>query len=187
VPPASLAAIRASCRGALSHSNLSKLCGPSVRAFSAISRKGVKQVRNSECGARNGNRAVESRRNAGREVEKGAQIGVGEPLRLLTRTELAERLGVSSRTVDRMLADREITPVILRSRLVRFYLPDVVRQLVARALVSKRGCARKLDPSDVVRTSAIEPQKAAQAAQGTKGTDRNTLIQPRNTPNTRSK
>ena len=73
------------------------------------------------------------------------ELPMGAPLRLLTRTELAERLGVSSRTVDRMLADGEITPVILRTNLVRFYLPDVVRQLMARALVSKRGCARRLE------------------------------------------
>ena len=81
------------------------------------------------------------------------EITVSAPLRLLTRTELADALRVSPRTVDRMMADGDITPVILRGYLVRFYLPDVVRQLMARALISKRGCARKVDPSETVRRS----------------------------------
>ncbi len=72
--------------------------------------------------------------------------------RLLTRGELAKAIGVSSRTVDRMLADREITPVPVHTRLVRFYLPDVVRQLVAKALTSKRGVARQLAKQGASRT-----------------------------------
>ena len=75
---------------------------------------------------------------------KTGETSLDGSLRLLTREELAVALGVAVRTVDRMLADGEITPVILRGWLLRFYLPDVVRQLMARALVSKRGCARKL-------------------------------------------
>jgi excisionase family DNA binding protein len=81
------------------------------------------------------------------------EITITAPLRLLTRTELAEALRVSPRTVDRMQAEGEITPVMLRGYLVRFYLPDVVRQLMARALVSKRGCTRSLDAGEAVRRS----------------------------------
>ena len=62
---------------------------------------------------------------------------------LLTRDELAVALKVSVRTVDRMLADGEISPVRVRGVLVRFYLPDVVRQLVATALTRKRGPAKE--------------------------------------------
>jgi excisionase family DNA binding protein len=42
-------------------------------------------------------------------------------MRLLTRDELAEALKVSLRTVDRMLAEGEITAVRMRGTLVRFY------------------------------------------------------------------
>ena len=62
--------------------------------------------------------------------------------RLLTREELAVVLKVSLSTVDRMLADGEIPQIRLRGSLVRFYLPDVVRQLVATALTRKRGPGR---------------------------------------------
>ena len=102
----------------------------------------MKQTQNSECGVLSGGH---------QSAKPSPEITIAAPLRLLTRTELADALRVSSRTVDRMLADREITPVILRSNLVRFYLPDVVRQLMARALISKRGCARNLDASEAVR------------------------------------
>jgi excisionase family DNA binding protein len=99
------------------------------------------------------------------ETEQGdkptPEFTVSAPLRLLTRTELAEALRVSPRTVDRMQAEGEITPVMLRGYLVRFYLPDVVRQLMARALVSKRGCARKLDADEAVRRSQNEPRRGA--------------------------
>jgi excisionase family DNA binding protein len=67
----------------------------------------------------------------------------GDGLGLLTREELATALKVSLRTVDRMLAEGEIMPVRLRGKLVRFYLPDVVRQLVATALTRKRGPGRE--------------------------------------------
>jgi hypothetical protein len=96
----------------------------------------VNRVRNAEC------QASESR---------PPEITVSAPLRLLTRTELADALQVSPRTVDRMQADGDITPVVIRGYLVRFYLPDVVRQLMAGALISKRGCARKVEPAEVVR------------------------------------
>ncbi len=66
-----------------------------------------------------------------------------QPDKLLTRTELAEALKVSVRTVDRMLSDAEITPVRLRGTLVRFFLPDVLRELRARAETSKRAVARR--------------------------------------------
>ncbi len=74
------------------------------------------------------------------ENNRGAQGGLeGGQLGFLTREELAEVLKVSVRTVDRMLADGEITSFRVRTTLVRFYLPDVVRQLVATALTRKNG------------------------------------------------
>ena len=51
----------------------------------------------------------------------------------VTRHGLAAVLKVSVRTVDEMVAAKEITPVRIRG-LVRFYLPDVVRELTAAAL-----------------------------------------------------
>jgi len=63
---------------------------------------------------------------------------------LLTRTELAQVLQLSLRTVDRMVADEEITAVRLRGRLVRFHLPDVLEELRLRAVVSKRNCTRRI-------------------------------------------
>jgi excisionase family DNA binding protein len=56
---------------------------------------------------------------------------------LLTREQLAEALGVSLRLVDLMLADEEITPMRLRGKLVRFYLPDVLQELRPKAKTSK--------------------------------------------------
>jgi excisionase family DNA binding protein len=67
-----------------------------------------------------------------------------QPESLLTRRELAAALKVSLRTVDQMLADEEITPVRLRGTLVRFCLPDVMRELRARATTSKRAVARRV-------------------------------------------
>ena len=63
---------------------------------------------------------------------------------LLTRQGLAEALNVSVSTVDRMLADEEITPVRLRGKLVRFYLPDVMAELRGKAMTSKRNCTRRI-------------------------------------------
>lgn len=60
------------------------------------------------------------------------EIGVGQGF--VTRRGLAAVLKVSVRTVDEMVADEEITPVRPGGKLVRFYLPDVVRQLTAAAV-----------------------------------------------------
>jgi excisionase family DNA binding protein len=70
---------------------------------------------------------------------KGERQEAAAEGRLLTREELAVVLKVSLSTVDRMLADGEMPHIRLRGSLVRFYLPDVVRQLVATALTRKRG------------------------------------------------
>lgn len=51
-------------------------------------------------------------------------------------------LGVSVRTVERMLHDEEIEAVRLRGS-VRFYVPDVVRRLVESGATRKNG--RKAD------------------------------------------
>ena len=67
-----------------------------------------------------------------------------QPDRLLTRKELAEALKVSLRLVDTMLADEEITPVRLRGKLVRFYLPDVLQELREKAKTSKRAVTRRV-------------------------------------------
>ena len=57
---------------------------------------------------------------------------------LVGRLGLALALGVSLRTVDRMLACGDIVPVRLRG-LVRFYVPDVVRALSESSDVRKHG------------------------------------------------
>ena len=67
-----------------------------------------------------------------------------QPDRFLTRAELALPLKVSLRTVDMMLANGDVTPVRLRGKLVRFYLPDVLQELREKAKTSKRNCTRKL-------------------------------------------
>jgi excisionase family DNA binding protein len=69
---------------------------------------------------------------------------INEPEGLLTRAELAAALKISPRTVDRMIADQEITPIRLRGKLIRFHLPDVVAELRSRANVSKHACTRSL-------------------------------------------
>jgi hypothetical protein len=63
---------------------------------------------------------------------------------LLTRAQLALELKVSLRTVDCMLADGEITPMRLREKLMRFYLPDVLQELREKAKTSKRNVARRV-------------------------------------------
>jgi hypothetical protein len=50
----------------------------------------------------------------------------------------------SLRTVDLMLADGEITPMRLRGKMVRFYLPDVLQELREKAKTSKRNVARRV-------------------------------------------
>ena len=62
---------------------------------------------------------------------------------LLTRAQLALELKVSLRMVDMMLADGEITPMRLRGKLARFYLPDVVAG-VEKATTSKRNVTRRV-------------------------------------------
>ncbi len=42
------------------------------------------------------------------------------------------------------LADGEITPMRLRGKLVRFYLPDVLQELREKAKTSKRNVARRV-------------------------------------------
>ncbi len=64
-------------------------------------------------------------------TEAGARVLVG-------RLGLAMALGVSLRTVDRMLACGDIVPVRLRG-LVRFYVPDVVQSLSESSDVRKHG------------------------------------------------
>ncbi len=68
----------------------------------------------------------------------GCGVSVTEG-RLLTREELAVVLKVSVHTVDRMLAEEEIPCIRLRGRMVRFYLPEVIRVLVATAVTRKRA------------------------------------------------
>ena len=58
----------------------------------------------------------------------------GPETKILTRADLAAVLKVSVRTVDEMVAAEQITPVRPGGVLVRFYLPDVVRQLTAAAV-----------------------------------------------------
>src|SRR5712692_10386180 len=43
-----------------------------------------------------------------------------------------------------LLADGDITPVRLRGKLVRFYLPDVLQELREKANTSKRNVARRV-------------------------------------------
>jgi excisionase family DNA binding protein len=62
---------------------------------------------------------------------------------LLTRAALAKALMVSVSTVDRMLADGEITPIRLRGKLLRFHLADVLAGLRERAQSSKHACTRR--------------------------------------------
>ena len=107
--------------------------------------------------------------------------------RLLTRVELAKAIGVSLRTVDRMLKDREITPIVLQTRVVRFYLPDVVRQLVATALTSKRGCAHRLaERPETSDTKLQAPGASRTCHQPQAPSTKPEILQPRNTRNTRN-
>jgi hypothetical protein len=57
---------------------------------------------------------------------------------LVSSRGLAAALGVSVRTVERMLRDEEIKPVWVREAL-RFHVPDVVQQLVAAGEARKNG------------------------------------------------
>ena len=73
-----------------------------------------------------------------RNPKAGCQVSVTEG-RLLTREELAVVLKVSLHTVDRMLAEEEIPCIKLRGWMVRFYMPEVIRVLVATATTRKRA------------------------------------------------
>lgn len=55
-------------------------------------------------------------------------------IKFLTREDLAALLKCSVRTVDEMVAKEEITPVRPGGVLVRFYLPNVIRELTAAAV-----------------------------------------------------
>ena len=55
-------------------------------------------------------------------------------IKFLTREDLAGLLQCSVRTVDEMVANEEITPVRPGGVLVRFYLPNVIRELTAAAV-----------------------------------------------------
>ena len=61
----------------------------------------------------------------------------------MTSRGLAVALGVSLRTVERMLAAGEITGVRIHRRPVRFYVPDVVEAL--RNWSRKWGRAARLE------------------------------------------
>jgi len=73
-----------------------------------------------------------------RSPKGGCGVSVTEG-RLLTREELAVVLKVSLHTVDRMLAEEEIPCIKLRGWMVRFYMPEVIRVLVATAATRKRA------------------------------------------------
>ena len=82
-------------------------------------------------------------------TRRGAVKGAPVPIQaqyecILTRAELALALKVSVRTVDALVSDQEITPVRLRGKLVRFFLPDVMRELREKAQTSKRGVTRRV-------------------------------------------
>jgi excisionase family DNA binding protein len=76
--------------------------------------------------------------------------GTGDGRVLVTRVGLAGLLGVSVRTVDRMLAAGEIAPVRMRGWSVRFYVPEVVECLKGSAATRKngRGAATEFQFSD---------------------------------------
>ncbi len=73
-------------------------------------------------------------------------------LRLLTRREVAWRLNVSTRTVDRLVEDGSLTPIDIRG-VVRFH-PDDVTDLIER----KRRPKRRLDTTMPVRKPARKPR-----------------------------
>ena len=80
----------------------------------------------------------ENRKSSGVRREPAESAGSGDGRVLVTSRGLAVALGVSLRTVERMLHDGEIQPVWVREAL-RFYVPDVVAQLVASRSERKNG------------------------------------------------
>lgn len=90
-------------------------------------------MRNAECKMQSEEWGGEAsgRRNA--ECKMQGKSGAGEAGQgLVTSRGLGVALGVSLRTVQRMLHDEEIEPVRLGGRSVRFCVPDVVKQLKKR-------------------------------------------------------
>jgi len=71
-----------------------------------------------------------------------SQSGEGTPVLFLTRGELAKALTISVSLVDLMVKREELTCLRLGGVLVRFYLPYVVRDLVAASADSKRRFMR---------------------------------------------
>jgi len=71
-----------------------------------------------------------------------SQSGEGVPALFLTRDELARALKISVSLVDLMVKRKELTCLRLSGGLVRFYLPYVVRDLVAASADSKRRFMR---------------------------------------------
>jgi len=59
-----------------------------------------------------------------------------------------KELKVSLRTVDMMLADGDITPMRLRGKLVRFYLPDVLHELREKAKDVETECCEEIVTTD---------------------------------------
>jgi len=86
-----------------------------------------------------------------------AESGVG--LLFVTRRELAALLKVSVRTVDEMAAAKEITPFRLRGVLVRFFVPEVIAELKAAALLaeSHRGTTGLLSEQGNPRAEIRNP------------------------------
>ena len=78
----------------------------------------------------------------------------------VTRHGLAAVLKCSVRTVDEMVAKEEITPMRPGGVLVRFYLPDVLRQLTAAAVAKART------------TGLLTTDHRTGVAQETQGTER---------------
>lgn len=79
---------------------------------------------------------------------------------VVTRRGLAAVLKCSVRTVDEMVSAGEITPVRPGGKLVRFYLPDVVRELTAAAVARLRT------------TGLLTTDHRTGIAQETQGTER---------------
>jgi chromosome segregation ATPase len=57
-----------------------------------------------------------------------------------------------------MLADGEITPMRLRGKLVRFYLPDVFQELREKAKTSKTNCAKNVSARQLINGHIAVPQ-----------------------------
>jgi len=91
----------------------------------------------------NGKLQMAERKN-GTNGTHGTDASLAPAAGLVTRQGLAAALCVSVSTVDRMLADNEITPMRLRGKLVRFCLPDVMAELKGKANTSKRNCTRRI-------------------------------------------